>query len=137
MMIEADGAGIAGTDDEMDAGGACLPQGIEKRLHQSAAEALALLPRQDIDMEMRGISGEEVVCGARGVMDQAGRPFVCVALSGRDVAGIAIALPQCRPPLPFKPLFEGGRVENPERESAGALAWSSATRANSGESGRA
>ena len=60
MMIEADGVGIAGADDQMHAGGAYLPQGIEKGLHQSAAEALALLSRQDIDMEMGGISSEEV-----------------------------------------------------------------------------
>ena len=54
-------------------------------------------------------------------MDQAGRPFVGVTLCGRDVAGIAVALPQCRPPFLFKPFFEGGGVENAEGESTDAF----------------
>jgi hypothetical protein len=97
VLVEADGAFVAGVDSEVDPGNSPGPELIEEAADHLPTHTSPLQDGEQVDVEMGRISSHDLVGWSLRTMDEGDD----LSVIGRRIIGdlLGIPLPQRRPPL--------------------------------------
>lgn len=121
MPVEADCPLVGGPDEEVHPHRSLLAQCAYQRVHQLPSQSSRLQPRQQVDVQVRGVVLGELVRDSRRNMDKAGRTLIRRPPIRRKLGWWRrVPVAQCRPPVGLQPLLKSLAVQSSDYVAADA-----------------